>query len=83
VLAVLAALAASLTRSADGVDGPRVAAGAALAVVGGVGLLVAVGVFVPVSGGQYGPLLLVAGTALALVLGGRYLAVGRLGRRGK
>ncbi|WP_435064482.1 hypothetical protein [Halobaculum sp. EA56] len=83
VLAVLAALAASLARSADGVDGPRVAAGAALAVVGGLGLLVAAGVFAPRSGGQYGPLLLVVGASLALVLVGRYLAFGRLGRRGE
>lgn len=80
-LSLVAALAASWTRSRGATAGRRVAAGAALAVVGVVGLLVAAGVFVPYAGGQYGPLLLVVGTGLALVAAGRYVALGRLGRR--
>lgn len=84
-LALVASAAASRARAQSpdtaGPSGVRTAAGAALAVVGAVGLVVAAVVFAPYVGGQYVPLLLVAGTGLALVAAGRYVALGRVGRR--
>ncbi|WP_348612548.1 hypothetical protein [Halobaculum rarum] len=81
VLALLAALVASWARSHDSLGGWRVGVGAALAVVGAVGILVAAGVFARFAAGDYTPLLLVTGTAIALVAVGRSLALGRIGRR--
>ncbi|MFC7136289.1 hypothetical protein ACFQRB_06460 [Halobaculum litoreum] len=80
-LAVVAAFGASWARSRGAVAGRSVAAGAAVSVVGAVGAALSVGVFLPFAAGDYAPLLLVSATSVALLFGGRYLAVGRFGRR--
>jgi len=80
-LAVVAALGGSAARSRGARDDWRVGAGSGLAIVGAVGAVLAVGVFAAAAGGDYVPFLLVTGTSLALLAGGRVLAFGRLGRR--
>lgn len=80
-LAAAAAVGGSAARSRGARDGWRVGAGSGLATVGAVGAVLAVGVFAANARGDYGPFLLVTGTSLALLAGGRVLAFGRLGRR--
>lgn len=69
-LAVAAAGVASWTRSRGARGRWRPAVGAALGVVGVVALSVALGVFLLNAGVDYGPFLLVTGTAVALLGGG-------------
>ncbi|MFC7069750.1 hypothetical protein [Halobaculum lipolyticum] len=81
VLAVVAAVGASWARARGATAGRSVAAGAAVTVVGVVGVCLALGVFLRFAAGDYAPLLLVGATSVLLLFGGRYLAVGRFGRR--
>ncbi|WP_277553843.1 hypothetical protein [Halobaculum limi] len=69
-LAVAAAVVASWTRTRGASGRWRPGAGAALAVVGVVGLSVALGVFLVNAGVDYGPFLLVTGTAVVLLTAG-------------
>ncbi|MFC7097849.1 hypothetical protein [Halobaculum marinum] len=80
-LAVVAAIGASWARSRGATAGRSVAAGAAVTVVGVVGGALSLAVFLPFAGGDYAPLLLVSATSVLLLFGGRYLAIGRFGRR--
>ncbi|QZY00304.1 hypothetical protein [Halobaculum rubrum] len=80
-LATVAAIGGSAARSRGARDGWHVGAGSGLATVGVVGAVLAVGVFAANARGDYVPFLLVTGTSLALLAGGRVLAFGRLGRR--
>ncbi|GAA0211176.1 hypothetical protein [Halobaculum roseum] len=80
-LAVVASLGASWSRSRGAAGGRSVAAGAAVTVVGVVGAALWSTVFLRFAGGDYTPLLVVGATTVLLLFAGRYLAVGRFGRR--
>jgi len=80
-LAVVASLGSSWSRSRGAVGGRSVAAGAAVTVVGAVGAVLWSAVFLRFAGGDYAPLTVVGATTVLLLFAGRYLAVGRFGRR--